>query len=558
MFYSKINKIVFNNDSSLDIQPNDIVVFVGPNNSGKSQSLRDIFSLAGENARTVVVKDVTLIKGDLKELQEQLFAYSSVRNENNNHIEYRGYQYNIYGWQMSTYSSDKTLKDSLRNFLFSLLKTEDRLSISNPPQAIDRNEQKTHPIHYLLFDKNYQRIVSQYFNEAFGYDVTPDYASRKQIPLCMGEIPQLEAGDAPNVMEMLETLLDSYPKVHEQGDGMRSFAGIVLHLVLKNYGTFLIDEPESFLHPPQALILGKVIGELLGENRQAFISTHSEDVIKGLMEKCPERIKVVRITRNGNVNSFAVLNNEQFKNIWGDPILKHSNIMSSLFHKNVVLCESDADCRFYSIILDYLKTQEGHYSETLFIHCGGKQRMKQVVMALRSLSIDFRCVPDIDVLNDKNTVRSLFEACGGTWGEDIEANYRRFSSNLNGGNDSISKSELKMKIDRLLDEYSNDNLTSKEIKKLTADLKLETKWSSLKSGGQSVIPAGQAKTAFNDLMSAFRSVNMFVVPVGELERFVTEEGGHGPVWVNNVLENHKDMDEAIYKAAKDFVMSWKL
>ncbi len=38
-----ISKIVFNNGSDIDLQPNDIVVFVGPNNAGKSQSLKDIY-----------------------------------------------------------------------------------------------------------------------------------------------------------------------------------------------------------------------------------------------------------------------------------------------------------------------------------------------------------------------------------------------------------------------------------------------------------------------------------------------------------------------------------
>jgi len=559
MFYTKITQIQFNDGTSLDILPNDIVILVGPNNCGKSQSLRDIYKIVGGGLNTVVVKDVVLDKGDLSELKQTLTEYSTTYNSSSsNNIQFKGYNYDIYGWQLSSYNSAKSLNDSIRNYLFSFLRTESRLAISNPPNAIDRKDPKTHPIHYLLFDKEYQRKVSQYFNEAFGYELTPDYVSRKEVSLCMGKTPTLPSGDAPKLMEQLEDILASYPKVHDQGDGMRSFAGIVLHLILKNYGVFLIDEPESFLHPPQARILGKVIGELLGSDRQAFIATHSEDVIKGMIEQCPDRIKVVRITREANVNHFAILSNERFTNIWNDPLLRHSNIMSSLFHQSVVLCESDADCRFYSIILDYQKTQEGHFSETLFIHCGGKQRMKQVVAALRSLSINFRCVPDIDVLNDKSVIKGLYEGCGGIWDADMESKYNCFVSNLNGGNDTISKAELKGRIDRLLDGFSNDKLTSGEVKKITSDLKLETKWNVLKNGGQVMIPAGQAKIAFNDLTAAFQKVNLFVVLVGELERFVTEEGGHGPVWVNNVLDHHKDFGSDIYRPVREFVSSWKL
>ena len=35
------------------------------------------------------------------------------------------------------------------------------------------------------------------------------------------------------------------PKVHEQGDGIRSLAGLLLNLMMPNYTVFLIDEPEA-------------------------------------------------------------------------------------------------------------------------------------------------------------------------------------------------------------------------------------------------------------------------------------------------------------------------
>ena len=55
----------------------------------------------------------------------------------------------------------------------------------------------------------------------------------------------------------------------------------------------------------------------------------------------------MRITREEDSNNFSVLENDRFNEIWNDPLLKYSNIMSSLFHKEVVLCESDSDCKNY-------------------------------------------------------------------------------------------------------------------------------------------------------------------------------------------------------------------
>lgn len=166
--------------------------------------------------------------------------------------------------------------------------------------------------------------------------------------------------------------------------------------MLDYYSIFLIDEPESFLHPPQANIMGRIIGETLSDNQQAFISTHSEEIIKGLLEVCPERVKVIRITRVKDNNSFSILENKKFSEIWKDPLLKYSNIMASLFHKEVILCESDSDCRMYSIIENYLKGEKGKYSGTLFIHCSGKHRMARIANALKALNIQVKLMQSIN------------------------------------------------------------------------------------------------------------------------------------------------------------------
>ena len=66
-----IVKIKFNNGKELDINKNDIVIFVGPNNAGKSQSLSDIYQLAKNKVPTIVVSDIEVSKeGSLKQLLE--------------------------------------------------------------------------------------------------------------------------------------------------------------------------------------------------------------------------------------------------------------------------------------------------------------------------------------------------------------------------------------------------------------------------------------------------------------------------------------------------------
>lgn len=49
-----IKSLTFNDQTTIALNDNDIVVFVGPNNVGKSQSLHDIYNLLSENNGIVV------------------------------------------------------------------------------------------------------------------------------------------------------------------------------------------------------------------------------------------------------------------------------------------------------------------------------------------------------------------------------------------------------------------------------------------------------------------------------------------------------------------------
>lgn len=57
-----ISKIKFINGKEYDIKIDDIVVFVGPNNAGKSQTLKDLYKLSSGFHSSVVVSAITIEK----------------------------------------------------------------------------------------------------------------------------------------------------------------------------------------------------------------------------------------------------------------------------------------------------------------------------------------------------------------------------------------------------------------------------------------------------------------------------------------------------------------
>lgn len=79
---------------------------------------------------------------------------------------------------------------------------------------------------------------------------------------------------------------------------------------MNEHSLFLIDEPETFLHPPQARVLGKNIVRL-SEGKQLFISTHNIDFIRGVLEEASSRVKIIKIDRYDNNNTFNLVNNDK-------------------------------------------------------------------------------------------------------------------------------------------------------------------------------------------------------------------------------------------------------
>ena len=67
---------------------------------------------------------------------------------------------------------------------------------------------------------------------------------------------------------------------------MRSYASVILHLLAPiTPSILLLDEPEAFLHPPQARLLGEIIAAERPSRAQLVVATHSPDVLHGLMNR---------------------------------------------------------------------------------------------------------------------------------------------------------------------------------------------------------------------------------------------------------------------------------
>jgi hypothetical protein len=373
-----------------------------------------------------------------------------------------------------------------------------RTTVSKTPEHIAvLREPPSHPIHVLYRDHDLEERVSGVFRKAFRVDLVVHGQAGKEVPLYCGQRPKMKPGEDRTSSEYVIRIEEELQRLDEQGDGMRSFAGILLYTMVLPANITLIDEPEAFLHPPQARFIGQFLGSGKLPGRQLFSATHSGDFLRGLLDSDAKSVRVIRLQRDGNVNKVKELRSDAIKELWNDPLLRYSNILDGLFHEKVVVCESDSDCRFYSAVYDaVLKQPESRRTDVLFTHCGGKDRLPTAVRALSAVSVPVSVIADFDVLNAESPLRKIYEHLTGNWTE-IEASWKAIKDSIDNKKPESNCHEVCQKIQEITERLRSQpnepfpTEAAAEIKKILAK---SSSWSNAKEMGEAYAPPGEATT----------------------------------------------------------------
>ncbi len=522
-----VTSIEMSGTNTISVPRSGVVVFVGPNNFGKSLSLRNIRDhLYIGVSPPQAVKDIKVEKsGTEDELTRWLGAIFPIHY----HQGQKGYLVsgnNVMETQaISRWHVGPPYADLMLAFVF-FAAGEGRLQAANPSESFDpRQGGAGHPLQIIYQDTDLERKLSDICSRAFGKPLFLDRFAGNKLYLGLGEPPP----PPENVMRPPKEYLDiisSFPTVDQQGDGMKSFVGLMLHLTTRPYQIILVDEPEAFLHPPQARLMGRLLVEEKPAEAQVFVATHDSDVLTGVLDVPEANVTVVRLNWDGEVNHASQLDPEKVRDLWQNPLLRYSNILDGLFHEAVVLCEGDADCRFYASVLDVIEAgkEEAKRPDLLFTHCGGKHRMPTVIDALAAVSVPVRVITDFDVLRDEHLLKSIVKSLGGNWSS-LKIDRKVVKSTLDQDTRAPSKERVLEKLEKVLNDVETPTLQKTDETKIRMLIKTDSGWDRAKKSGKSAVPAGQPTARLESLLAALRQLGLFVVEVGELERFVPTVGG---------------------------------
>ena len=573
MGYSiSLRELTFSGGESVALEPDSIIVLVGPNNVGKSASLREIVSQIRD--RDPVRQVVSSLKirhlGDSGAFLESLAPYR-MSNPASGISPYYIFS-DISGWDsppgmqpwppagvqfVDEYGLERFWKNEqypfwLGNFFVHLADVGSRLQVTDPAPVFNvATESPTHPIQQLYADDQVANRVSANFRHAFGQGLVVNRGAGALLPLHCGDEPLREDGEdrvSPSYIKKLAKL----PVLQRQGDGMRSFAGCLLQATVTSKFVVLLDEPEAFLHPPQARLLGRILAKQKPPDRQLVVATHSGDFLRGLLDANPDAVKIIRLTRDGNVNHARELDTDQVRRLWSDPVLRFSNALDGLFHERVVLCEADGDCRFYSAVLDAVIGERlEHSPDVMFSSTGGKHKVPAIAAALARIGVLVQAALDFDVLNDISPLRDVVEALGGAWAT-FEKSWRQIKSGVEKRRPERDTSQVRDEIRKTLDSVNSPVFPDVEAKRIQDVLKKVSPWEEAKRVGLGAVPSGQERRVAEQLLEDLKRIGLFVVDCGELESFDPTIGGHGNLWVAEVLR--KDLKEdARLENARRFV-----
>ena len=548
-----IEKIKFNDETSIEFKNDDIVLLVGANNVGKSRTLKDLKDDLNDLSKPRVIVDEIVYKSSD-------FSSSQLKNYfEKNIIKDSWENYNVFIDENQSYCfsassfTDNVDEKQFYKALFSFLSTESRLNITRPITFNTTVDNRSLTIMKgLESDSKSIDTLNKVLQMGFGKSVEV-YEEYRDGTL----VKKYKIGKSTNIIAAINSnrrdnlnLLKDMEDLHSQGDGIRSAFAILSSLIVNNHSLFLIDEPETFLHPPQARLLGKNI-VALSKQKQCFISTHSIDFIKGVLEADSSRVKIIKIDRLENENKFNLVDNDSVAEIANDKNLRYTNILDGLFYDGLVLCENESDCKFYSAILENLNL--ALYQNTLFCAVGGKDQFKKVVPLLKKLNIQYFIIADIDLINNKDNLKQLVNSIEPNCYDQIDACHKKFIEEFEKGMNSQVKTQqvIKTEIDQLLteDKYMPDAIAKgiKDILKNISSFKL------LKSGGKNILPQGECVDLFNQLKEFLNEHKVFILECGEIERFVPEVGGHGNAWVEKTFARYDDLNDDVYNEVKGFI-----
>lgn len=409
-----------------------IVIFVGPNNSGKSTALSEIGFHLGKKTpppwQPKIVRKVSIrcpdklttlweMLGNLYpiEYDEKVCRLAETGSDTAEPIEIRVGNVDNALNEFRGHNRVHNLVQYLLRHLVFRHGAADRLKVFQRPRLGNLRGPPTSFIDRLFREPELRGLVDKACRNVFGLHFVIDQ---------LGEAFDVRLGldPPPPDLERIRFLdgeirqyLDAAQSVLRFGDGIQAFTSIMALLAASGYKFVLLDDPEAYLHPPTARRLGsELVRIVLQRDFQLFVNTHSPDFLMGCIEASSD-VRIIRLTydmRKGR-GTAREIRPSSLDRILHDRLLRSTGVFAALFHRAAVVVESEEDRVFYDEINRRLVEVNRGSPDTVFINAQNWQTTGEIAAPLRESGIPTLVFLDVDVLlRPMSEWKHIKRACG--------------------------------------------------------------------------------------------------------------------------------------------------
>jgi ABC-type cobalamin/Fe3+-siderophores transport system ATPase subunit len=397
-----------------------VTVLVGPNNAGKSQTLREIeeFCCSLQPPSTVLEAVNVQIPNNSTTIIEMMEVFrSKTRLDDPADAEYirckrprisgsdREQQTQIRERDFESWiehQDHRSIHTQFVAFFTRRLDGRTRFELVDPKPSGDIKELAENLLWYLFVADEERKLIRNFTKEAFGKHFVIDATGMQTLRIRLSDEDPEDHIDEKCMGPETSQFMFEANDIQSLGDGVQTSVGLISAVLSLPDRIILVDEPEAFLHPTLARRVGRALAET-ARSRQAslVIATHSSELLLGCMHATPD-LRIVRLSYESGVGSARSLEPEELTRLMHDPLLRSAHSLRALFHRGAVVCESDTDRAFYEEVNSRLIADSRGLEDCLFMNAQNWQTIPRVVEPLRRIGVPALAIFDLDVMMHKD------------------------------------------------------------------------------------------------------------------------------------------------------------
>lgn len=421
------------------VSPGHVTILVGPNNSGKSMALREIYDWSSQSSSPprpwTGGKVVERVSAAMPESSESLEAFLRTLEVSSSisipgtipipSFDLENYDPVVPGSGVShvkfalgqSPDEDTVRQEVIRHFAVHL-DGRRRFALAEPRSVSTLDQAPKNHLMAIWRNPDIYARVHAMVLEGIAKHVVINVADLPQLSLSLStEAPPIDWQQSVS-REVVAYCRKSIPLL-EYSDGVQVYVGLISALNSLPHTLVLVDEPEAHLHPVLARQLGGQLTRIAQQrNANVVVATHSSQFVIGCVEQSTD-VRILRLSYDGVVGTARALDAQQVVAVTRDPLLRSAAALEALFAYGAVVCEADGDRAFYAEINRRLieSPQRDGAPDTTFLNAQNWQTIPAIAAPLRRLGIPTAMILDLDTVTRTESWGRIFAAFGATCAE---------------------------------------------------------------------------------------------------------------------------------------------